>query len=166
MAEKEGFLVRWSRLKTENRDAPRPEETPVAAGSPTPEVATDPPPELPAAESLGFDSDFSAFLDKRVSGSLRRAALNRLFHSEHFNRMDGLDVYIDDYGVPDPIPDGMLEQLSHARDMLFGPAKREPTEEGEMEIVEPADAEQRGDAGGTEEDAAEPGSGQSGQKVE
>ncbi len=29
--------------------------------------------------------------------------------------MDGLDVYIDDYGKPDPLPAGMLRQLAQSR---------------------------------------------------
>jgi hypothetical protein len=29
--------------------------------------------------------------------------------------MDGLDVYIDDYSIPDPIPNAMLKTLSAAR---------------------------------------------------
>jgi hypothetical protein len=39
--------------------------------------------------------------------------------------MDGLDVYIDDYNVSEPIPQAMLAGLAHARDMLFGPADGE-----------------------------------------
>ncbi|HCX33170.1 MAG TPA: DUF3306 domain-containing protein, partial [Rhodocyclaceae bacterium] len=46
--------------------------------------------------------------------------LGKLFHSDHFNVMDGLDVYIDDYGRPDPIPPEMLARLNQARDLLFG----------------------------------------------
>ncbi|MEY4753990.1 MAG: hypothetical protein RJA44_1665, partial [Pseudomonadota bacterium] len=37
----------------------------------------------------------------------------KLFSDPHFNVMDGLDIYIDDYGQPDPLPPGMLEQLRH-----------------------------------------------------
>jgi hypothetical protein len=33
---------------------------------------------------------------------VRNAALKKLFTDPHFNVMDGLDVYIDDYGKPDP----------------------------------------------------------------
>ena len=35
---------------------------------------------------------------------LKRSALKTLFRAEHFNVMDGLDVYIDDYTKPSPIP--------------------------------------------------------------
>jgi hypothetical protein len=77
---------------------------------------------LPPLESLDFASDFSAFLQDKVEESVKRAALKKLFHSPEFNVMDGLDVYIDDYGVPDPIPPEMLRELAHAREMLFGAA--------------------------------------------
>ena len=30
--------------------------------------------------------------------------MKKLFSDPHFNVMDGLDTYIDDYGKPDPIP--------------------------------------------------------------
>ena len=29
--------------------------------------------------------------------------------------MDGLDTYIDDYGIPDPLPEGMLRQMAQAQ---------------------------------------------------
>jgi hypothetical protein len=42
---------------------------------------------------------------------VRNAAMKKLFADPHFNVMDGLDTYIDDYGKPDPIPPEMLRQL-------------------------------------------------------
>jgi hypothetical protein len=41
----------------------------------------------------------------------RNAALKKLFTDPHYNQMDGLDIYIDDYGKPDPIPEAMLKRL-------------------------------------------------------
>jgi hypothetical protein len=38
--------------------------------------------------------------------------------------MDGLDVYIDDYSKPDPIPPEMLSRISHARDLIDHPSNR------------------------------------------
>ena len=43
------------------------------------------------------------------------AALKKLFSDPHFNVMDGLDTYIDDYGKPDPIPPSMLRAHSQNR---------------------------------------------------
>ena len=113
--EDEGFLKRWSRLKGESR-----REAPVPAPvTPAPPAAAPEAP-LPSPETLDFSSDFSPFLAARVEETVKRAALGKLFHSDHFNVMDGLDVYIDDYGRPDPIPPEMLARLNQARDLLFG----------------------------------------------
>jgi hypothetical protein len=53
---------------------------------------------------------------------VRNAALKKLFADPHFNLMDGLDVYIDDYSKPDPLPPEMLAQLASAKFLnLFQP---------------------------------------------
>ena len=41
--------------------------------------------------------------------------MRKLFSDPHFNVMDGLDTYIDDYGKPDPIPESMLRQLNQSK---------------------------------------------------
>lgn len=69
---------------------------------------------LPAVESLTFDSDFTVFMTGKVDESVKRAALRTLLHDPRFNVMDGLDVYIDDYSLPDPIPPSMLAELRHS----------------------------------------------------
>jgi hypothetical protein len=74
----------------------------------------------PALEDLSLASDFSAFLKAEVGEALRRQALKKLFADPHFNRMDGLDIYIDDYSVPDPIPPELMDKLEHAREWLSG----------------------------------------------
>jgi hypothetical protein len=38
--------------------------------------------------------------------------LRKLFSDPRFNVMDGLDVYIDDYTKPDPIPPSVIERLT------------------------------------------------------
>lgn len=53
--------------------------------------------DMPPVESLTADSDYSAFMSPRVSESLRRLALRKLFHSAEFNICDGLDDYDGDY---------------------------------------------------------------------
>ena len=40
--------------------------------------------------------------------------MKKLFSDPHFNVMDGLDTYIDDYGKPDPIPLSMLRRMNQA----------------------------------------------------
>jgi hypothetical protein len=49
---------------------------------------------------------------------LRRAALKKLFSDPHFNIMDGLDTYIDDYSQPNPLPAAMLAGLRQAQNIL------------------------------------------------
>src|SRR5947209_11021011 len=78
MAEREGFLGRWSRLKRE------------AAREVPPEPAADLPPEeplvdleaLPRLESLGAASDYTPFLAKGVPEELRCAALRKAWASD------------------------------------------------------------------------------------
>ena len=40
--------------------------------------------------------------------------MKKLFSDPHFNVMDGLDIYIDDYGKPDPIPLSMLRRMNQS----------------------------------------------------
>ena len=48
----------------------------------------------------------------------------KLFGDPHFNVMDGLDIYIDDYTKEDPIPPAMLRALNQARSLgLFDDAE-------------------------------------------
>ena len=39
-----------------------------------------------------------------VAPDVKNAAMKKLFADPHFNVMDGMDTYIDDYSKPDPIP--------------------------------------------------------------
>lgn len=110
--EKEPFLARWSRVKREAQV-----EADAQAGAPR-ETAQEPPPQLPPVEKLGFDSDYTGFFHPKVTDETRRAALKRLFSDPHFNVMDGLDVYIDDYSKPSPLPAEMLAGLKQAQRIL------------------------------------------------
>ena len=112
------FLHRWSRRKHE---AARNEKAPVEA-SPVPAAVVAPsaaPPApapvdlpLPPVESLSLASDFKPFLAETVNETVKRAALRKLFSDPHFNAMDGLDIYIDDYSKPDPAPEGFFDKLA------------------------------------------------------
>ena len=75
-----------------------------------------PPPTLADVAALTPASDYSRFVAPGVDVGVKNAALKKLFTDPHFNIMDGLDTYIDDYGKPDPLPAGMLRQMvqSHA----------------------------------------------------
>jgi hypothetical protein len=112
------FLSRWSRRKIEARkpQVAVPEKGGVQptqeAVAPVVTEAQPAPAPLPPVESLTPESDFSPFMKADVDPSLRRAALKTLFQDPRHNIMDGLDVYIDDYSKPDPLPEGWLEQLN------------------------------------------------------
>lgn len=135
------FFSRWSRLKRTgetSQEATPPEQRPepnvdvpdeaaaVSAQSQAP-LATPAPSaeqssaaqqstaELPSLENLTPDSDFSPFMRKEVDQDTRRAALKTLFKDPRFNVQDGLDVYIDDYSKPDPMPVEWLAKLASAK---------------------------------------------------
>ena len=125
-----GFLGRWSRLKREAAAADAVTPVPPAVKPPEADAANAAAP-LPSAapaltedaappplESLGFDSDYRAFLGQKVDEGLKRAALKKLFHTPHFNTMDGLDVYIEDFNLYEPLPASMVSQLAHAKETL------------------------------------------------
>lgn len=114
----EPFLSRWSKRKAEVRTgAVVPEEPPVAMpppaeNSPPAEAQPLAPQALPPVESLTPDSDFTGFMQPEVDEGVKRQALKTLFQDPHFNVMDGLDVYIDDYSKPDPLPESWLAKLN------------------------------------------------------
>lgn len=111
---KEGFVERWSRVKRE-----------VVAGAVPPGTASPVVPDpdvLPSLESIatqGLEADFSAFMQAGVEEGVRRAAVQQLFRQPIFNVMDGLDVYIEDFNVYEPLLAADLPGLAHARSMLF-----------------------------------------------
>jgi hypothetical protein len=141
MADNEGFLSRWSRRKTqlargeqppeaaeaatprpaavaERATAPMPRASAADAAEPPPPPPppAPPPPTLEDVARLGPEAtDFSRFVARDVAPEVKNAALKKLFADPHFNVMDGLDIYIDDYGKPDPLPAGMLRQLVQGR---------------------------------------------------
>lgn len=127
-----GLLGRWARRKTEAlrgkplEDAAAVETAgPVAADGapsmtpPSPAVEADEPPakvlSLDDVKLLGRDSDFKPFMAHDVGPEVRNAALKKLFADPHFNVMDGLDTYIDDYSISEPIPESMLRQMVGAK---------------------------------------------------
>ncbi|MDH5538188.1 MAG: DUF3306 domain-containing protein [Rhizobacter sp.] len=140
MSEEQGFLSRWARRKTQVRTGvevpagPSVGETPGKSTLPagpiepaaigTAEVpveaapvvepqapAQEPPPTLEDVALLTRSSDYSRFVAPGVDGNVRNAAMKKLFSDPHFNVMDGLDIYIDDYGKPNPIPPAMLRLM-------------------------------------------------------
>jgi hypothetical protein len=132
------FLSRWSRRKVQAREGVALEEplpptgvanaamptaptaalpaqsVDTAAAAAAPENTQPPPPTLADVATLTGDSDFSRFVAPGVDGEVKNAALKKLFADAHFNVMDGLDTYIDDYSKPDPLPASMLRKMAQA----------------------------------------------------
>ena len=77
--------------------------------------AAKPSPTLADTQQLTPDSDFTGFMARGVEPDVKNAAMKKLFADPHFNVMDGLDIYIDDYGIPDPLPMAMLRQMASAK---------------------------------------------------
>ena len=124
----DGFLGRWSRRKQHERAGLPLEEpvpatplpVPVAVTAPTASIALPPDTEpapltLTDAQSLTLQSDFAPFIARGVAPDVKNAALKTLFTDPHFNVMDGLDIYIDDYTKPSPLPLSVLRQMVSAK---------------------------------------------------
>jgi hypothetical protein len=162
----ESFLGRWSRRKQAPAEAVEAEDeriareqaqaqaqakaalTPAAeanaVASPT-GLSYEAPPDLPAIESLTKDADFSPFMKPEVPPQLKNAALKKLFSDPHFNVMDGLDIYIDDYTKEDPIPEAMLRSLTQSRALgLFDYSKEEAAEAAEKLAREQVEHDEAG----------------------
>ena len=74
-----------------------------------------PMPTMADVENLTPSSEFQGFMRQGVPGEVRNAAMKKLFTDPHFNVMDRLDIYIDDYSQPDPLPMAMLRQMASAK---------------------------------------------------
>lgn len=134
--ETSGFLGRWARRKTDilqgkPLDEPfvglPPLGVPAAVASPAATVSADtvapqsgatakqPALSMDDVKLLTKDSDFKPFMARDVGSDLRNAAMKKLFSDPHFNVMDGLDIYIDDYSKSDPIPEDMLRAMTSSK---------------------------------------------------
>ena len=88
-------------------------EGPVAPT--TPRDAPRPPPTMDDVAKLTRSSDYSRFIAPGVDDSVKRAAMKKLFSDPHFNVMDGLDVYIEDYGVTIPLTEDDLRKMAQSQ---------------------------------------------------
>jgi hypothetical protein len=94
--------------------APEPVPAPVLA----PVSEPTPAPTMADVALLTPESDFSAFVRQGVDADVRRTALKKLFADPHFNTIDRLDVYMDDYTKPSPVSEAMLASLRHAKSVF------------------------------------------------
>ena len=120
----ENFFNRWARRKAESEQTTAVDRHALPVGSPHSDAA------LPAVQALttaptladvgllARDADFSCYLANGLDPAVRRAAMKKLFSDPHFNCMDGLDIYIDDYTKASPVSATMLAGLAHARSTL------------------------------------------------
>ncbi len=83
-------------------------------------------PTLQDAQALTPGSDFKPFMARAVSPEVKNAAMKKLFTDPHYNVMDRLDIYIDDYGKSDPIPESMLRQMVSAKFLNLFEEKQPP----------------------------------------
>lgn len=125
--EHEGPLARWARRK---QTAKQP--LPASESRSTSESPADAPLELPAVDSLDATSDYSAFLDSRVSEELQRLALRKLFHLPEFNVTDGLNDYDEDFSHHSPL--GGLVTREMRRVLAREAARHQPTSGAAEEI--------------------------------
>ena len=110
----DGFLSRWSKRKAgKDVEIEKVEEGSTELSAPPAiEQPAPPPVTLEDVEKIDrFDPDFSAFMRPDVDPTVQQAALKKMFSDPHFNVMDGLDIYIDDYSNPELLPPEMLRGL-------------------------------------------------------
>lgn len=158
----DGFLGRWSQRKQDLREgksllepAPKPAVSNMAvspavatvqtgnqAANRVDETVTADKPEiaLPTMEDvhkLTADSDFAPFVARNVSPEVRNTAMKKLFTDPHYNVMDKLDIYIDDYSKPDPLPVSMIRQMAGAKFLnLFNNEDEEEKKSAEQAILD------------------------------
>lgn len=132
-------MSRWSRRKQQAREEVRAADPAASPSTVNPDTA----PELPPVEELSIESDYSGFFHPKVDEALRRAALKKLFSDPQFSLIDGMDIYIDDYSISDPLPAAMLAELKQAQKILgWAKEDREAEAARELAAANPAAATQ------------------------
>lgn len=173
--EDEGFFSRWSQRKRAVREGKPlrepelPENEPKAVQSEPnrplahtvsaqnapkniangePAEPPEPAPTMADVHQLTPESDFKPFMRTDVSPEVKNAAMKQLFKDPHFNTMDMMDVYVDDYSKPDPLPPDMLRKLAVTEFLGFW--------KEEEEANKPAAREDAGAAGSENVAQSEP----------
>ncbi len=102
---------------------------PDASGNPD---ALPPAPTLDDAKALTIASDFKPYMVSNVSPEVKNAAMKKLFTDPHYNVMDMMDTYVDDYSKSDPIPEAMLKEMVSVKFLrLFERDEEEGAADGE-----------------------------------
>lgn len=111
-----GFMQRWSQRKIETQSLTSEmlfDEKNIAISEskePAPVVAKTDADMIPI-DQLTEESDFSDFLSPKVSATLRKHALRKLFHMPFLNVVDGLDDYAEDYTNFEPLGDIVTHEM-------------------------------------------------------
>jgi len=123
-------VMHAAQAPTSNTTSPAQTHEPTAVPAPT----------LADAQQLTPESDFTGFMARGVAPDVKNAAMKKLFADPHFNVMDRMDIYIDDYSQPDPLPMAMLRQMASAKTLnLFDD---EPEKTAEINGSDKAETEQ------------------------
>lgn len=99
-------------------------------------AAEAPPPSLADALALPAGADVRAFMARNVAPEVRAAAVKKLFADPHFNVMDGLDVYIDDYTRPSPLPAALLREMRSAHALGLFDTPEDPPGEPAVPVID------------------------------
>ena len=140
------FFSRWSRRKVQVRTGeplpaePSPPQPAAPAAVVVPPVAAEPTPIVAPVEQapvltlddvarLTPESDYSSFVARGVPADVRNAAVKKLFTDPHYNVMDGLDIYIDDYSQPSPLSAADMAKMVGAQflKLVDDPNEAKPT---------------------------------------
>ncbi len=152
------FLSRWSRKKAGlvEEAAPVPSTAPITKApdallkeenievnkeiSALDQAQQPPAPTIEDVEKIDVKSpDFSAFMRPDVDPVVQQAALKKMFSDPHFNVMDGLDIYIDDYSKPDPIPLDMLKRMQQSELLGIFKSTEELYPDSKQDVLDQAD---------------------------
>ena len=146
----EPFLARWSRVKQSGDAAAlpaNPESSNTSIGGPLePKKAGEALPEptlpvavpLPSLDNMTPQSDFSPFMAKDVDPQLRNLAMKKLFTDPHYNVMDRLDIYIDDYSTHPPLPLDVIRRMSISKALRLFDDDEEDGDTANVAALEPS----------------------------
>jgi Protein of unknown function (DUF3306) len=170
----EGFVRRWSRRKSAARAPDRepepapdvPAAEPASAPGDAPVAEIDPA-TLPDIESLTYQSDYTAFLQKGVPLDLRHRALQRLWRSDPLlANLDGLVEYGEDYSKVGMVKEvvrtayqvgrGMLDRIEAAAAAPPEPPAARAADEAAGGDAAAIDAGAEAVAGGADDDPLAP----------
>ena len=96
---------------------------------------------LPSLDSLTPQSDFSPFMARDVDPQLRNLAMKKLFTDPHYNVMDRLDIYIDDYSTHPPLSLDVIRQMSISKTLGLFDDEEEMDATGKISTAQPHETE-------------------------